>query len=227
MNTYLDLFFTFARIGGLTFGGGYAMLPMLQKEVVNNRHWATDEELMDYYAIGQCTPGIIAVNTATFVGRKVKGDLGGVCATLGVVAPSLIIITVIAAFLQNFAEYEVVKNAFAGIRVCVCALILNAVLKLRKKALVDLPTTVIFFVVLAFGVFTKLSPVIFVAASAVAGLVLKALEARGEKKGSSCGVSGNSSRPACSRWAAAWRPFPSSRRSRSAPAGSRRGCWRI
>ena len=95
MRELLDLFFTFARIGGLTFGGGYAMLPMLQKEVVERRGWATNEELMDYYAIGQCTPGIIAVNTATFIGNKTRGVVGGVVATLGVVFPSLVIITII------------------------------------------------------------------------------------------------------------------------------------
>ena len=133
MNEYLDLFLTFARIGGLTFGGGYAMLPMLQREVVEKRGWATEGELMDYYAIGQCTPGIIAVNTATFIGHKNKGILGGIIATLGVVFPSLVIITIIAAFISNFAELAVVQNAFAGIRVCVCVLILNAVIKLWKK----------------------------------------------------------------------------------------------
>ena len=176
------LFLTFAKIGVLTFGGGYAMLPILQREVVDAHGWATEEELADYYAIGQCTPGVIAVNTATFIGQKLGGPHYAAAATLGVVFPSVVIITVIAAVLRNFAELPVVKNAFAGIRVCVCALILNSVLKLRKKALVDLPTTVIFLVVLALGVFTKLSPVIFVAASAVAGLVLKALKAREEKK---------------------------------------------
>ena len=102
MNVYLDLFLTFARIGGLTFGGGYAMLPILQREVVEKRGWASNEELMDYYAIGQCTPGVIAVNTATFIGLKNRGVLGGIVATLGVVFPSLLIITVIAAFISNF-----------------------------------------------------------------------------------------------------------------------------
>ncbi|MBR1813368.1 MAG: chromate transporter [Lachnospiraceae bacterium] len=178
MNTYLDLFLTFARIGGLTFGGGYAMLPMLQKEVVESRHWATEEELMDYYAIGQCTPGIIAVNTATFVGRKVKGDLGGIVATLGVVAPSLVIITVIAAFLQNFAEYAVVKDAFAGIRVCVCVLILNAVIKLWKKSVVDKPTLVICLAVLIGSVFLDLSPILFVVLAGIAGAVIKSVQAK-------------------------------------------------
>lgn len=173
MNVYLDLFLTFARIGGLTFGGGYAMLPMLQKEVVENRGWATEEELADYYAIGQCTPGIIAVNTATFVGNKIKGTTGGLCATFGVVAPSLVIITIISAFLQNFAEYAVVKNAFAGIRVCVCVMILNAVMKLWKKSVVDKTTLLIFILVFLGSVLTSWSPVVFVIITAVAGILLQ------------------------------------------------------
>lgn len=133
MKELLDMFLTFARIGGFTFGGGYAMLPMLQKEVVNGRHWATDEELMDYYAIGQCTPGIIAVNTATFVGYKNRGIPGAIAATLGVIAPSLVIIMIIAAFISNFIELSFVSSAFAGIRACVCVLIGDAVVKLAKN----------------------------------------------------------------------------------------------
>ena len=137
MKELLEMFIIFARIGGFTFGGGYAMLPMLEKEVVNNKHWATEEELMDYYAIGQCTPGIIAINTATFIGYKVKGIPGAIMATLGVIAPSLVIITVITAFISNFMDLWFVSSAFAGIRACVCVLIFDAVLKLGKKALVD------------------------------------------------------------------------------------------
>ncbi len=173
-----SLFVSFAKVGVLTFGGGYAMLPMLQREIVNTRGWATEEELTDYYAIGQCTPGVIAVNTATFVGQKLGGPLCAAAATLGVVFPSLAIITIIAAVLQNFAELAVVRNAFAGIRVCVCALILNAVIKLWKKAVVDIPTLLIFLAVLLLAVLTKLSPVIFVLASGLAGVALKAREAK-------------------------------------------------
>ena len=148
MKQLLDLFFTFARIGGLTFGGGYAMLPILQREVVEKRKWVTNEEIMDYYAIGQCTPGIIAVNTATFIGQKCAGNIGGIVATLGVVFPSLIIITLIAAFLQNFADLAIVKNAFSGIRICVSVLIINAVMKLWKSSVIDIATTIIFFKVI-------------------------------------------------------------------------------
>jgi chromate transporter len=173
-----SLFVSFAKVGVLTFGGGYAMLPMLQREIVDARGWATEEELADYYAIGQCTPGVIAVNTATFIGQKLGGPLCAAAATLGVIFPSLVIITVIAAVLRNFAELPLVRNAFAGIRVCVCALILNAVVKLWKKAVVDVPTLIIFLVVLALAVFTKLSPVVFVVAAGLAGVALKAREAK-------------------------------------------------
>ncbi|MBC5629050.1 chromate transporter [Clostridium sp. NSJ-6] len=173
MKQLLDLFFTFARIGGLTFGGGYAMLPILQREVVEKRKWVTNEEIMDYYAIGQCTPGIIAVNTATFIGQKCAGNIGGIVATLGVVFPSLIIITLIAAFLQNFADLAIVKNAFAGIRICVSVLIINAVIKLWKSSVIDIATTIIFFVIFIAAIFTDLSPIVFVLFAGIAGVILK------------------------------------------------------
>ncbi len=171
----LELFLTFAKIGSMMFGGGMAMLPLLQRELVDNKKWVTEEEILDYYAIGQCTPGIIAVNTATFVGRKRKGILGGIAATLGVVFPSLIIITVIAAFLSNFAELKAVKDAFAAVRVCVCALILNSVIKLGKKTIVDVPAAVIFVLVVAGTLLLDISPIIFVVASALCGIVIKSL----------------------------------------------------
>lgn len=183
MKELWDMFLTFARIGGLTFGGGYAMLPMLQREVVEKRHWATEEELADYYAIGQCTPGVIAVNTATFVGYRQAGIVGGIFATLGVVFPSIVIITVIAAFLTNFAELKVIQYAFEGIRVCVCVLIFNAVQKLWKKSVIDQPTTMIFLLVflvsagLAVGQsfypeLFSVSPIVYVVIAGVSGVIL-------------------------------------------------------
>ncbi len=178
MKELWQMFLAFARIGGLTFGGGYAMLPMLQKEVVEKYHWATEEELMDYYAIGQCTPGVIAVNTATFVGQKQRGTIGGIFATLGVVCPSLVIISVIAAFIGNFAHLAVVQNAFAGIRVCVCVLIFNAVLKLWKKSVTDKLGVAIFLIVFLGSVFLELSPVVYVLLAGVAGVVIKNWEVR-------------------------------------------------
>ena len=143
---------------------------------------------MDWYAIGQCTPGVIAVNTATFVGQKQAGVIGGIFATLGVVFPSLVIITIIAAFIQNFAHLAVVQKAFAGIRVCVCVLILNAVVKLWKKSVVDWKTFVIFAAVFAGSVFLSVSPVVYVVIAALAGIVVKELEAK--RAGYSCAFSG-------------------------------------
>ena len=137
MKELWELFSSFARIGGFTFGGGYAMLPMLQKEVVEKRQWATEDEMLDYFAIGQCTPGVIFINTATFIGYKQKGIPGAIAATVGSVFPSLCIVMFIAAVLKNFAELAVVQHAFAGIRVVVSVLILNAVMGLRKKSIVD------------------------------------------------------------------------------------------
>ena len=180
MRILWELFASFARIGALTFGGGYAMIPMLEREVVNRHHWATEEELMDYYAVGQCTPGVIAVNVTTFVGYKIAGNLGGVVATLGVVTPSLLIIMLIASVLQNFADVPAVKSAFAGIRVCVSVLIFNAVLKLWKKAVVDKAALVLFLLVFLLSLFTKLSPVVFVVVCAAAGILLTRWGVRGK-----------------------------------------------
>ncbi len=134
MKICFELFLIFAKIGAVTFGGGYAMLPILQTELVDKRHWVTQDDLTDYFAIGQCTPGVIAVNTATFVGNKLAGIPGAIFATVGVVVPSMIIITIIAAFISNFADLQIVKSAFAGIRVCVCVLIFTSVVKLFKGA---------------------------------------------------------------------------------------------
>ena len=175
MNIYLDLFLTFAKVGVCTFGGGYAMLPILQREVVEKKGWATDGELTDYFAIGQCTPGIIAVNTATFIGHKHKGALGGVLATLGVVFPSIVIITIIAAFLSNFAEYPLVRHALAGVNAAVVALIASSVLKLGKSTLKDVVCIVIFLAVVLLAFFAGLSPVLLIVAAGLAGYVVREL----------------------------------------------------
>lgn len=175
MKLLTDLFITFAKIGAVTFGGGYAMLPILQREVVENKGWASDEELADYYAIGQCTPGVIAVNVATFIGRKKAGISGSITATIGVVFPSVVIISMLAGVIQTYSHIEWVKHAFAGIRVCVCVLIFNAVLKLFSKAVIDLPTTIIYATVLACAVFLNLSPVLFVILAGTAGVILKVI----------------------------------------------------
>ena len=180
MKELFELFWLFAKMGSITFGGGYAMLPILQRELVEKRGWVTNEELADYYAVGQCTPGIIAVNTSTFIGEKRRGVVGGIASTLGVVFPSIIIISLIAAFLSIVAELAVVRNAFAGIQACVCVLILNAVVKLMKGAVKNVPAILIYLAVLAASVFFGLSPIILVVASGLAGVAVFA--ARGELK---------------------------------------------
>ena len=149
------------------------MLPILQREIVESKRWGTEEELADYYAIGQCTPGVIAVNVATFIGRKTAGNLGGVVATLGVVFPSLVIITLLAGVIQAYSSLEWVAHAFAGIRVCVCVLIFNAVIKLFAKAIIDAKTLGVYVLVLAGALFLNVSPVVFVVLAGVAGVILK------------------------------------------------------
>lgn len=173
MNIFLDMFLTFAKIGVMTFGGGYAMLPILQRELVDSKGWTTEEELMDYFAIGQCTPGIIAVNTATFVGQKLRGNWGGIVATLGLVFPSVVIISFLAGIIEAYSHLAWVQHAFAGIRVCVCVLILNGTVKLYKKAVVDKFTLAIFCLVTLGSFFLNLSPVWFVLLAAGAGILMQ------------------------------------------------------
>ncbi|MCR5137282.1 MAG: chromate transporter [Oscillospiraceae bacterium] len=176
----LTLFLSFAKVGVMTFGGGYAMIPILEREIVEKQGWASSEELMDYYAVGQCTPGVIAVNTATFIGYRVAGNAGGVAATLGVVFPSLVIITLIAGILTNFADLPAVKSAFAAIRVCVCVLIFNAVLKLWKGAVKDKAALILFLLVFVLSLLFSVSPVVFVLLCGAAGIVLTRMGVRGK-----------------------------------------------
>ena len=172
MKDLWKLYRVFFSIRICTFGGGYAMLSLLQRVIVEKYHWASEEELMDYYAIGQCTPGIIALNTSTFIGYKYKKLPGSIVATLGFLSPSLIIIVLIAAFLQNYASFPLVKHAFAGVRICVCALILDAVLKLGKKSITDKIGIAIFLIICALAVFTNVSTIALVVVSGIAGYVI-------------------------------------------------------
>ncbi len=182
MNIYLDLFLTFAKVGACTFGGGYAMLPILQREVVEKKGWATEGELTDYYAIGQCTPGVIAVNTATFIGFKHKSYPGAVIATLGVVFPSIVIITVIAAFLSNFADIPVVQHALGGVNAAVVALIFSSVIKLGKSTLKGPVTALIFAAVLLLSALAGLSPALLIVCAGIVGYVLL-VPLKGKKEG--------------------------------------------
>lgn len=184
MKELLKLFVAFAKIGVVTFGGGYAMLPILQRDIVKKYGWLTNKELMDFFAIGQCTPGVIAVNTATFIGYKQKGILGGIFATLGVVFPSIIIICIITACISNYAELPIVKYAFNGIRVCVCVLIFDATRKLSKESLVDKWTWMIFVIILILSLYSSIPVFVLIIVSGFAGYVIKRL-VKEEKKDAS------------------------------------------
>lgn len=173
MKILFELFFSFAKMGLFTFGGGYAMLPMIKREVVEKNKWATEDEIMDYYAIGQVTPGVIAVNTATFVGHKVKGLIGSIFATMGMIVPPIIIITLIAIFLKNFSHLMVIKYAFNGIRACVCVQVFQAIFMMAKKSLPDLICIVIFILVIIFSVTNILDPTLLVILAGVTGVIIK------------------------------------------------------
>lgn len=173
MKELWKLFITFCRMGAFTFGGGYAMLPMIQKEIVEKNKWATEEEVLDYYAIGQCTPGIIAINTATFIGFKRKGIPGAIAATAGMVFPSLVIISTIAMFFTEFQDLPIVKHAFSGIRVAVAALIANTVFKLLKTSVKDRLGVLITGASFVSIAFLKISPIVAVVISATLGIITK------------------------------------------------------
>lgn len=175
MKELFELYWAAVKVGGMTFGGGYAMLPILHKEVVEKKGWNTQEEILDYYALAQCIPGIIIVNTMTFVGHKQKGKLGAIVSALGGVTPALIIITIIATLLTTFADVPEVQSAFAGIRVCVCILIFNSILKLWKSSVVDKKCLVIFLAIAIGSVVIDLSPIVFVVAAAVIGILIKCI----------------------------------------------------
>ena len=188
------LFTAFMRIGAFTFGGGYAMLPMLERECVEKTGWVTHDELLDYFAIGQCTPGVIAVNTATFVGKKHRGFIGALVTTAGVVLPSFVIICVLTALLANFADIPVVKYALHGIRVAVGVLILNTVIKLVREKIKDwlgYLLAALAFLVIAVPATLKLagvavpfsvSPVFVVIGAALIGIVRGFITGRRKKE---------------------------------------------
>ncbi len=172
MKELLELYLAFLKIGAVNFGGGYAMLPLLERDLVQDRGWTTTQDLTDYFAIGQCTPGLIALNVSTFIGSRRKGIPGAIAATVGFVTIPIVIILIIATFLQGFADYPVVQNAFAGIRVCVCVLIVQAVLRLWNKSVVDKTTLILYL-----GVFlmTALSGVLPLAIPAAVLVIISGM----------------------------------------------------
>lgn len=195
MKELLELYLAFLKIGAVNFGGGYAMLPLLERDLVQDRGWTTTDDLTDYFAIGQCTPGLIALNVATFIGSRRKGVAGAIAATVGFVSMPIVIILLIATFLQGFADLPVVQNAFAGIRVCVCVLIIQAVLRLWKKSVVDKTTLVLYLAVFLMTALSGVLPLAVPAAllviiSGALGVIIGAL--RDEKAGMA-GLNGKTS----------------------------------
>ena len=187
MKELLELYLAFLKIGAVNFGGGYAMLPLLERDLVQDRGWTTTQDLTDYFAIGQCTPGLIALNVSTFIGSRRKGIPGAIAATTGFVTIPIVIILIIATFLQGFADYPVVQNAFAGIRVCVCVLIVQAVLRLWKKSVVDPFALGLYLAVFALNAFSgllgfRIPATVLVILSGISGIVAARLKNRAAGK---------------------------------------------
>lgn len=162
----------------MAFGGGFAMLPILQREFVEKRHWLSEEELIDDFALANSLPGIIAVNTATFLGYRLKGVKGGITAAVGVIIPSILTITIIAAFFQNFAELAWVQKIFKGLNIAIIVLLVSAVIKMWQRGIIDIITFIICAVVVTVYLLTGFNPVFFIIAGALAGLILAG---RGQK----------------------------------------------
>lgn len=167
----LPLFLTFLKIGAFTFGGGYAMIPLIQKEVCEKRKWLSDEDILDIIAIAESTPGPIAINAATFVGYRTAGLFGSTAATIGIVLPSFLIITVISAILNEFADIKAVQYAFVGIRAGVFALIIKALWSMYKQC----PKSIFSYIIAAgafvFAAFTDINAIFIIIGCAVAGLI--------------------------------------------------------
>ena len=172
MKELFALYMAFFRIGGLTFGGGLTMLPMLKYELSQKRGWITEDELLDYYAVGQCTPGIIAVNVSTFVGYKRKGIIGAIFSTLGMISPSLIIISILALFLEQFMSNTTVAHAVEGIKVVVCALLLNTVVTMWKKSVTSVLGIIIAVISFVLALYTPVPTVLIVICAGIFGVLL-------------------------------------------------------
>lgn len=164
------LYLMFLKIGSLMIGGGYSMLPLLIRELVERNGIITEDELTDYMAVAQCTPGVIAINTATFVGYKVRRVVGAIVASLGVITVPLILITLIAAVLKELMQYPIVGHVFAGVRLAVCALITASVFKLFKKTVVNPTSFALFLLAFLFVTIGGVSPVFVVLGAAIVGL---------------------------------------------------------
>ena len=182
LSKVFTLFWTFFKIGAFTFGGGYAMIPLIQREVVENHGWLDDEDIMSVIAISESTPGPVAINMATFVGYRTAGVLGSTMATLGVVLPSFVIILLVSGVLRRFYDLEPVRYAFMGIRAGVLALIAKALWTLYKKCPHDLLSYILMMAAFIVVAFFKVSALVVIIGCALCGLISSLLMARRDKQ---------------------------------------------
>lgn len=180
--TLWQVFLSFFKIGAFTFGGGYAMIPLIQNEAVEKRHWVTDDDILEVIAIAESTPGPIAINSATFVGYKAAGVLGSACATLGVVLPSFVIILILSFILRQFQDVQVVQYAFQGIRAGVLALLVKALWTMYKKSPKGWPAYVVMGGSLILTTFFPINVIFVLIGCAVFGLVTSRMLERGKKQ---------------------------------------------
>ena len=167
-----NIYKLFLKIGAILLGGGYVIIPIMKNELIEKRNWVTEEEILDYFAIGQCTPGIIAVNTATFVGFKKRGVIGAIFSTLGMISPSVLIITLIAMFMEQIMSNVIVIHALNGIKAVICALLLNTVITLAKKSMVNKTTSGIAIVTFILAMFAPVPTVLIVILAALFGIIM-------------------------------------------------------
>ena len=177
---YGELFLTFMKIGAMAFGGGYAILPILEKELVEKKKWISKKQLVDFFAISQCLPGVIASNVAVFIGCKKGNRLGGIVSALGVVFPSFIVISIIAAVLSEFSHIAAIQDAFVAIRACVCVLIIKSIINLWKTSIIDIFSFLIFAAVTAGSLYFDITPIIFIVLAGVAGVLITYIRGKGK-----------------------------------------------
>ena len=181
LKQFLELYFAFVKIGGFTFGGGLAMMPIMQRELIEKRGWVSEEELIDYFAIGQSTPGIIAVNVATFVGYKKLGWLGGIIGTLGVVTPSWVIIMLLAGAISSVDKYPLAQRALRGINVAVAALLTSVIVKFTKKTIKNFWNALFMLLAFALIYFFKVQSVWIILSSLIIGCLLTLYKQKKQK----------------------------------------------
>ena len=189
LKQFLELYFTFVKIGAFTFGGGLAMMPIMQRELIEKRGWVSEEELIDYFAIGQSTPGIIAVNVATFIGYKKLGWLGGIIGTIGVVTPSWVIIMLLAGAISSVDKYPLAQRALRGINVAVAALLTSVIVKFTKKTIKNFWNALFMLAAFILIYFFKVQSVFIILASLVTGCLLTLY--RQKKQQASAGEKGD------------------------------------